>query len=444
MARARLVHWVQDQPVASVSLGRRECIVGRDAGATFAIDDPRISRHHVRIRAVPGGHAVSDLRSLNGTALNGAPLEGEVQLATGDQLDLGHAVVLRYEVVVREPLTLAQVALAASLCAGILLGGIAAWHFRPTDPVLAQATVFAREAERASRRGETELARQQLQLAAGMLFREGRLDRAASGEAMRVALERLGAELGGADLMSVFRTAVDARPRAAEPGCRLDAVAPGELDACARSATAAVLAELGHDADALPEGFHGAVREQLVGLATHPRRLRETAERAREHVPQLRRELERAQLSPLLHYLVWIESAYSPEATSPAGARGLWQLMPATARRYGLVLGERVDERTDPEKATRTAARHLAYLRFELGGDMLLAVAAYNSGENGVRPLLRQLEQPFADGAAGRLLERGLLPPKSVAYVASFVAVTVLGEWGVPSEAALGARAIEP
>jgi membrane-bound lytic murein transglycosylase D len=113
--------------------------------------------------------------------------------------------------------------------------------------------------------------------------------------------------------------------------------------------------------------------------------------------------------------------------------------MPATARRYGLVLGERADERTDPEKATRTAARHLAHLRFELGGDTLLAVAAYHSGENGVRPLLRQLEQPFADGAAARLLERNLLPPQSTAYVARFVAVAVLGEWGVPSEAALGA-----
>ena len=444
MSRAQLLHMVQDQPVASVRLGRRECIVGRDASATFTIDDPRISRHHVRIRAVAGGHAVSDLRSLNGTELNGAPLQGEVQLASGDQLDLGHAIVLRYEAAVHRPLELRQILLAGALAVALLVAALTAWRFRPTDPVLAQATLYAREASQAWQRGEVGLAKHRLQDAAGLLFREGRLDGGASGEVMRVALERLGEQVGGVDLVAVFRSAIEARAETDLEGCRLDTTSAAELDPCVRRATASVLAALDQDPDALPASFYRAVHEELVALAGQRRSLRDAIERGREQVPLLRRELEQARLSPLLHYLAWIESAYQSDVASPAGARGLWQLMPATARRYGLALHAGVDERTDAEKSTRAAVRHLAYLRFELGGDSLLAVTAYNVGENGVRPLLRQLASPFADRAYARLLERDLLPAPSRAYVSRFLATAVLGEWGLPPDAALAAPAPPP
>ena len=89
--------------------------------------------------------------------------------------------------------------------------------------------------------------------------------------------------------------------------------------------------------------------------------------------------------------LVWIaevESSFDPQARSPAGAAGLFQLMPATARRFGLKTWP-LDQRLNPEKSARAAAKYLDYLhgRFK---DWRLALAAYNAGEGTVQKLLHR------------------------------------------------------
>jgi hypothetical protein len=88
---------------------------------------------------------------------------------------------------------------------------------------------------------------------------------------------------------------------------------------------------------------------------------------------------EKHNLDPdLLHAVIRVESAYNPAAVSSAGAVGLMQLMPDTARRYGVI------DRTDPVQNVEGGARYLRDLMAMFDSDLSLAIAAYNAGENAV------------------------------------------------------------
>ena len=80
----------------------------------------------------------------------------------------------------------------------------------------------------------------------------------------------------------------------------------------------------------------------------------------------------------LLHAVIRAESAYDPEAISKKGAVGLMQLMPATAKRYG------VSDRRNPQQNVRAGANYLKDLLIMFDFDLKLAIAAYNAGENAV------------------------------------------------------------
>jgi soluble lytic murein transglycosylase-like protein len=102
--------------------------------------------------------------------------------------------------------------------------------------------------------------------------------------------------------------------------------------------------------------------------------------------------------------VILVESGGRAAALSPKGARGLWQLMPDTARRYGLRVDEIQDDRLDLFKATDAAARYLHDLHVQFG-DWRLALAAYNTGEANVdSAILKAHTQDFDQLANLRLL----------------------------------------
>lgn len=103
----------------------------------------------------------------------------------------------------------------------------------------------------------------------------------------------------------------------------------------------------------------------------------------------LGKALAEAGVPDWLKYLPLAESRLQSKAVSPAGAAGLWQIMPRTARSLGLKINRRVDERLDTHKASLAAARYLKNLHLQFD-DWLLALAAYNCGPGNVRKAQRR------------------------------------------------------
>jgi membrane-bound lytic murein transglycosylase D len=124
-----------------------------------------------------------------------------------------------------------------------------------------------------------------------------------------------------------------------------------------------------------------------------------------------------------LIYLAQAESGFHPLAVSRAGARGMWQFMASRAKAYGLERDWWVDERQDPEKSTRAAARHLHDLYNEFG-DWYLAMAAYNSGPGTVQNAVKRTG--YAD--FWQLYKRYVLPKETRNYVPIILAVTIMAK----------------
>jgi len=112
--------------------------------------------------------------------------------------------------------------------------------------------------------------------------------------------------------------------------------------------------------------------------------------RSAKYFPEIERKLAEHDLPDDLKYLAVAESGLREQASSSAGAAGIWQFIPATARQYGLRVDDEIDERHDFDKSTDAAIDYLTKL-YRQFGSWSLAAAAYNRGENGLaRDMQRQ------------------------------------------------------
>ncbi len=194
----------------------------------------------------------------------------------------------------------------------------------------------------------------------------------------------------------------------------------------------------------VPREFIGEIRRYIERWRLSGR-LDEAIARARQgnYAQQIADILLEQDLPPDFIYLALQESNLKLEAVGPETrygiAKGMWQLMPETARSYGLQVGPLVgvarfdpsDDRHKLEPSTRAAARHLRYIyTTDAQASGLLVMASYNWGQGNVLRLIRTMPENPRDRNFWQLLVRyrDQIPQETYHYVFSIVSAAVIGE----------------
>jgi membrane-bound lytic murein transglycosylase D len=146
-------------------------------------------------------------------------------------------------------------------------------------------------------------------------------------------------------------------------------------------------------------------------------------QRAGRYRPLIQRILDEEGVPQELIYLAQAESGFFPRAVSNKKATGMWQFVQFRGQQYGLMQTPYSDDRLDPEKATRSAARHLRDL-YNKFGDWYLAIAAYNCGPGNVEKAVERTG--YAD--FWELRNRRTLPLETTNYVPIILAMTIMAK----------------
>jgi len=171
----------------------------------------------------------------------------------------------------------------------------------------------------------------------------------------------------------------------------------------------------------LPLVFNDEVKRQIKDLTTsnfYRKWIEEILGKTDFYFPLYEQIFDQYGVPVEVKYLSVIESGLNPKATSPMGAKGLWQFMPGTAKQYKLKNNSLIDEARDPKKATRAAAEYLNNMYSEFH-DWFLALAAYNCGPGNVRKAMRRTKEGPKDFWG----IQKYLPRETRNYVPKFIAM---------------------
>lgn len=175
----------------------------------------------------------------------------------------------------------------------------------------------------------------------------------------------------------------------------------------------------------IPIQINKQVRNYIAYFCTERKEVfRRYLARSTRYLPMIKKVFAEYGLPEDLAYLAMIESGFNNRAYSPAHACGMWQFIRATGRRYGLTINNYVDERRDPEKATRAAAEYLLDL-YKQFGSWYLAAASYNCGEGRVQ---RKIDSNAHLKSFWDLSSSGCLPSETKNYVPQMIAATIIAK----------------
>lgn len=185
------------------------------------------------------------------------------------------------------------------------------------------------------------------------------------------------------------------------------------------------VAELQTVGTEVPMTINKKVKASMAMLLGQPNRhLYPWLQRSATYFPMIEHVFAEENVPDELKYLTLVESGLNPHAFSRAQAAGLWQFVAPTARHYGLTINPWVDERLDPEKSTRAAARHLRDL-YDMFGDWHLALAGYNCSPFYVKRIVRKARQRL--GRAPTFWDiYDDLPAETRNYVPTFIATAFI------------------
>lgn len=192
----------------------------------------------------------------------------------------------------------------------------------------------------------------------------------------------------------------------------------------------ALMTEFGAEVYSIPPQFIERVNAHIEQYQGPDRAHMELAlNEAKGKIEIMQQILEQEKLPPDFAYVPVVESALSNNQNSSAGAAGIWQFTPITARAFGLRVDAAVDERKDLRKSTRAACGFLRQLLldFGTGSSVMLALAAYNLGPAKVKQAVMKVEDPIKQRNFWYLYRVHALPAETREFVPKVFAAIVIG-----------------
>jgi pSer/pThr/pTyr-binding forkhead associated (FHA) protein len=193
----------------------------------------------------------------------------------------------------------------------------------------------------------------------------------------------------------------------------------------------AILRRFGETDYHIPPEMVTRVRHH-IGIYSGPQHgvIAKYIDRKAKYFPMITAILRQKNLPEELGYISMLESGFNTHALSGAGARGLWQFMQPTGRRYGLIIDANVDQRLDPQKATVAASEYFKYLIGIFGGksSLMLAMAAYNAGEGRVMGALRKIDNPMRNRDFWYIYRMGYLAEETNEYIPRVIALMIISQ----------------